>query len=273
MRYHLFIGEGTVRQFYMRLNQINNYLIYFPNIQRHNGNYKQCDALSDDQLCDIINLAKKPKWTLKMMEANVDPYDLDLHDLLDYLERLELVDSLTKKAQQSSQSAQKRQETSKRKPDGSKTYNGNCRAKKPRPQCSICNKFHGGGCWQKKQTNGNNKQQGQANKPFNKTSNNKPSQQRTYTITEMKTIADAFKGMNANPKSGKRKISSRGVNNVSSDKEACTMLRSMSLQHKNSQISSDNTNSDNELTDYRCYSVYDDLHIKIVKNQKGAQNH
>jgi hypothetical protein len=111
----------------------NEYLIYFPNIQQHNGNYKQSEALSDNQLCDIINLAKKPKWTLKMMEAYVDPYDLDLHDLLDYLEQLELVDSLTKKAQQSSQAVQKHQETSKPKPDGSKPHSGDYRAKKRHP--------------------------------------------------------------------------------------------------------------------------------------------
>jgi hypothetical protein len=112
--------------------------------------------LSDDQLCDIIKLAKKPKGTLKMMEANVDPYDLDLHDLLDYLERLELADSLTKKVQQSSLNAQKRQETSKRKPDGSETYNDDRQAKKPWPQHPICNKFHAGECWNKTETNGNN---------------------------------------------------------------------------------------------------------------------
>jgi hypothetical protein len=44
-------------------------------------------------------LAKKPEWPLKMMEVNVDPYDLDLHDILDNFERLELVDSLLRKAQ------------------------------------------------------------------------------------------------------------------------------------------------------------------------------
>jgi hypothetical protein len=125
MHYHLFIGEGTVRKFDLGLNQNNDYLIYFPNIHGHNGNYKQCEALSNDQLGDIINLTKKFEWTLKMMEANVGPYDLDLHNLLDYLERLELIDSLTKKAQQSSQSAQKRQETSMRKTDGSENYDGN----------------------------------------------------------------------------------------------------------------------------------------------------
>ena len=85
-------------------------------------------------------------------------------------------------------------------------------------------------------------------------------------------MTDVLTGMKANPMSGKRKISSsrssRGVDNVSSDNEACTMLCCMSLQHKNSQVSSDNTNSDNELTNYRCYWVYDDSQDKIAKKQK-----
>jgi hypothetical protein len=98
-----------VGQFDMQLNGINDFLTYFPNIKQHNGNYKQCRALSDDQLCDIINLGKKPKWILKMMEANINPYELDPHYLLDYLEQLELVDSLTKKAQQSMQWCLRRQ--------------------------------------------------------------------------------------------------------------------------------------------------------------------
>jgi hypothetical protein len=157
---------------------------------------------------------------------------------------------------------------SKRKPDWSKQYSGDRRAKKPQPQCLICNKFHSGECWNKNKTNGNGKQQGQATKPFNNRTYNKPPQQLTYSIAEMQIISDAFKGMNANHKSGKRKISSKGVDNVSSDDEACRMLCSMSLQHMNSQVSSDNTNSDNKLTDYCCYSVYDDLQDKIVKKPK-----
>lgn len=51
MHYCLFIGEGTVSQFDMRLNRINDYLVFFPYIQRHNGNYKQCKALYIINMC------------------------------------------------------------------------------------------------------------------------------------------------------------------------------------------------------------------------------
>jgi hypothetical protein len=44
-------------------------------------------------------------------EGNVDPYDLNLRDLLDYLERLELFDSLLKKVEYETKMAQKRQQT------------------------------------------------------------------------------------------------------------------------------------------------------------------
>jgi hypothetical protein len=60
---------------------MNDYLLYFPTIEQNDNNFKQCQVLGEYQLCDIINLAKKTEWTLKMMEANVDPYDLGLHDL------------------------------------------------------------------------------------------------------------------------------------------------------------------------------------------------
>jgi hypothetical protein len=87
-------------------------LLYFPMIKQHDGLWKElCQVLGNDHfLCHIINLAKKPEWTLKMMEANVDPYDLNLHGILDDLERLGLADSLLKKPQQENQMAQKGQE-------------------------------------------------------------------------------------------------------------------------------------------------------------------
>jgi hypothetical protein len=56
----------------MRLNCMNNYLLYFPTIEQNDNKFNQCQVLRDDQQCSIINLAKKPGWTLKMMEANVD---------------------------------------------------------------------------------------------------------------------------------------------------------------------------------------------------------
>jgi hypothetical protein len=59
-----------------------NYLLYFPMIKQHDGSWwKDYQVLGDDQMCGIINLAKKPEWTLQMMEANVDHYDLNICDL------------------------------------------------------------------------------------------------------------------------------------------------------------------------------------------------
>jgi hypothetical protein len=80
---------------------MNDYLLYFPTIEQ-NDNINQCQALRYDQLCDIINLAKNLNGHSKMIEANVAPYDLGLHDLLDYLERLGLVDSLKTSAKRKS---------------------------------------------------------------------------------------------------------------------------------------------------------------------------
>jgi hypothetical protein len=55
VRYHLFIGgENTIRQFdMMRLNSMNNHLLYFPTIERNDNKFNQCQVLGDDHLCDI----------------------------------------------------------------------------------------------------------------------------------------------------------------------------------------------------------------------------
>jgi hypothetical protein len=44
-----------------------------------------------------LNLAKKPEWTVKILEANQDAYDYDLHGLNEYLERLETVTAISAK--------------------------------------------------------------------------------------------------------------------------------------------------------------------------------
>ena len=168
MRYHLFIGgKVTVREFDMRLNRMSDYLQYFPTIETATGNLNQCQVLGDDQLCDIINLAKKPEWTLKMMEANVDPYDLDLHDLLDYLERLELVNSLLQKSKQENQRENQRERQqehpvfNKYKPDESTSSER--KPKKPRTQCPICSKYHPVQCCFKDNNNKEGNSHGQKN--------------------------------------------------------------------------------------------------------------
>jgi hypothetical protein len=91
---------------------LNDYLLCF--LKQHYGSWKEWQVLGDDQLRDIINLAKKSEWTLKLMEGNVDLYNLNLNHILIYLERLGLVDELLKKAQQEKQRTQKHQGTKKR---------------------------------------------------------------------------------------------------------------------------------------------------------------
>jgi hypothetical protein len=60
---------------------------YFPRKTGINGKV-DCHQLLDDELCDILNLAKKPNWTITMLKANQDPYDYYLHCLNEYLKKL-----------------------------------------------------------------------------------------------------------------------------------------------------------------------------------------
>ena len=61
-----------------------------------NGQCCKCKLLEEDQLWDIVNIAKKPEWTIKMMEANQDPYNLDQKGLIEHLECSEVVDNIQK---------------------------------------------------------------------------------------------------------------------------------------------------------------------------------
>jgi hypothetical protein len=70
------------------LHRINACILYFPRKPDTQG-IKYCHRLLDDKLCDILNLVKKPEYTIQMLEANQDAYDYDLHGLTEYLERLE----------------------------------------------------------------------------------------------------------------------------------------------------------------------------------------
>jgi hypothetical protein len=97
LRYHLYIGGKLgVREFMARLQGINACILYFPRKTDTQG-IKYCKRLPNDELCDILNLAKKPEWTIKMLEANQDAYDYDLHGLTEYLERLETATSISAK--------------------------------------------------------------------------------------------------------------------------------------------------------------------------------
>ena len=42
---------------------MNQSLKYFPLIKLANGQYKDCKPMPEDEICEIINIAKKPEWT------------------------------------------------------------------------------------------------------------------------------------------------------------------------------------------------------------------
>jgi hypothetical protein len=95
--YHLYIGgKFGVCKFMARLHRINACIPYFPRKTNTQG-IKYCKRLPDDKLCDILNLAKKPEWTIKMLGANQDAYDYDLHGLTEYLKRLETATTISNK--------------------------------------------------------------------------------------------------------------------------------------------------------------------------------
>ena len=159
MRYHLYIGgKFGVREFMARLHRINACIPYFPRKTDTQGKL-DCRRLPDDELCAILNLAKKPEWSIKMLEADKDPYDYDLHGLSDYLERLETAHNISAK-----RSVTNHDEMSKNNDKSRKRKNGNGEARSAsrgdpsnnppfkkqkrteRTQCPICKKYHKGEC-------------------------------------------------------------------------------------------------------------------------------
>jgi hypothetical protein len=142
-----------VREFMAQLHQINACIPYFPRKFNTQGTL-DCRRLPDNELCDILNLAKKPEWMIKMLEVNQDPYNYDLHGLTEYLERLETATSIIAK-----HTSAMKDETSKSADKPRKRKNGNGEArlsnrgnssnnqpfkKQKRTQCLICKKFHKG---------------------------------------------------------------------------------------------------------------------------------
>jgi protein associated with RNAse G/E len=65
MRRGLFMGPNTsVQQFVERLNDLNIYLLYFPE-----ENPKQLDQ---DEIIEILDQAKAPEWYAAMVAGNID---------------------------------------------------------------------------------------------------------------------------------------------------------------------------------------------------------
>jgi hypothetical protein len=68
MRKGLFLGQNeNVQMFVERLNELNRYLLYFPE-----ENPKQLDQDEIIEIIEIIDQAKAPDWHTVIMAANID---------------------------------------------------------------------------------------------------------------------------------------------------------------------------------------------------------
>jgi hypothetical protein len=65
----LYMGLNTsVQRFVERLNDLNRYLLYFPE-----ENLKQLDQ---DEIIEILDQAKAPKWHEAIVNANIDIFEM-----------------------------------------------------------------------------------------------------------------------------------------------------------------------------------------------------
>jgi len=82
MRRSLFMGPNTtVQQFVDRLNDLNKYLLYFPE--------EYPSQLKQDEIIEILDQAKPPDWHEAMISANIDIFEMDYEEAVAYFSRLE----------------------------------------------------------------------------------------------------------------------------------------------------------------------------------------
>jgi hypothetical protein len=78
----LFMGLNTsVQQFVERLNDLNCYLLYFPE-----ENPKQLDQ---DEIIEILDQAKAPEWHEAMVNENIDIFEMTYEESVSYFKLLE----------------------------------------------------------------------------------------------------------------------------------------------------------------------------------------
>jgi hypothetical protein len=85
----LHMGLNTsVQQFVERLNDLNCYLLYFPE-----ENPKQLDQ---DEIIEILDQAKAwvPEWHEAMVNANIDIFEMSYEESVSYFKRLENLEKI-----------------------------------------------------------------------------------------------------------------------------------------------------------------------------------
>jgi hypothetical protein len=83
----LYMGLNTsVKQFVKRLNDLNRYLLYFPE-----ENLKQLDQ---DEIIGILDQAKSPEWHEATVNANIDIFEMTYEESVSYFKRLENLEKI-----------------------------------------------------------------------------------------------------------------------------------------------------------------------------------
>ena len=87
MRRGLFLWQSmSVQTFVERLNELNRYLMYFPE-----ENPKQLDQ---DEIIEILDQAKAPEWHAAMVAANIDIFSMTYEESVAYFKRLENLENI-----------------------------------------------------------------------------------------------------------------------------------------------------------------------------------
>jgi hypothetical protein len=78
----------SVQQFVERLNDLNRYLLYFPE--------ENPKPLDPDEIIEILDQAKarNPEWHEAMVNANIDIFEMTYEESVSYFERLENLEKI-----------------------------------------------------------------------------------------------------------------------------------------------------------------------------------
>jgi hypothetical protein len=83
----LYMGLNTsIQQFVEKLNDLNRYLLYFPE-----ENPKQLDQ---DEIIKILDQSKTPEWHGAMVNANIDIFEMTYEEYVSYFKRLENLEKI-----------------------------------------------------------------------------------------------------------------------------------------------------------------------------------
>jgi hypothetical protein len=77
----------SVQQFVQRLNDLNLYLLYFPE-----ENSKQLDQ---NEIIEILDQGKAPTWHEAMVNANIDIFEMIYEESVSYFKPLEKLEKIT----------------------------------------------------------------------------------------------------------------------------------------------------------------------------------